>query len=255
MTTNDLNIEKDGTTHPNQEVENTETAAIQQTPLVPEFLDFDPSEEPCITIGKSKTINNKFLFTAGGVDDNMFSYDDFIQHDTIVIKSCTGTGKTTATASHYKRLTETSKDFRFLSIVDKVSLSEEHIKSFKQLNMVSYRETETISKAQVSVICINSLLKLSHITNVELKTLVVYIDEIDSFLKFTHNSTIQLIKPIYMLLKRIVNHCAKLIVSDATILNNLFLFLRNRGSTNSLMITNSFKKYTGVKAYHHADEQ
>ena len=144
---------------------------MQPPPLEPEFLDFDPSEEPCITIGKTKTINNKFLFTAGGDDDNMFSFEDFMQHDTIIIKSCTGTGKTTATANHYKRLTETSKEFRFLSIVDKISLSEEHVKTFRQLNMVSYRETETISKAKASVICINSLLKLGRFTDAALKTL------------------------------------------------------------------------------------
>ena len=129
------------------------------------------------------------------------------------------------------------RGFKFLSIVDKVSLSEEHIKAFKQLKMVSYRETDTISKSSSSVICINSLLKLSRITNTELKTLVVYIDEIDSFLKFTHNSTIQLIKPIYILLKRIVNNCAKLIVSDATIFNNLFLFLRNFSSQTAQLLS------------------
>ena len=252
---NDLNIEKDATTRLNQEITGTEATTIKPPPLVPEFLDFDPNEEPCITIDERKIIHNKFLFTAGGDGDNMFSFDDFIHHDTIIIKSCTGTGKTTAVANHYKRLTDSSTDYRFLSIVDKISLSEEHIKAFKKLNIVSYRETESIDKAKASVICINSLLKLCHITDLQLSTLVVYIDEIDSFLKFTHNTTIKLIKPIYQLLKRIVNKCAKLIVSDATVLNNLYLFLRNRVSANSLMLTNTFKKYTGVKAYHHADEQ
>jgi hypothetical protein len=250
MTTNEItNIEKDGTTRPNQ-------AKAEKPPKPePEFLDFDPSEVACITMSKTKDIDNKFLFTAGGDDANMFSYEDFVGHDTIIIKSCTGTGKTTATANHYKRLTETTKGLRFLSIVDKISLSEEHVKAFKNIKMVSYRETEKISKTSASVICVNSLMKLIHITDKEISSLVVYIDEIDSFLKFTHNQTIESMKPIYLTLKRIVNKCAKLIVSDATILNNLFIFLRNRVSPNSLLLTNSFRKYQRVKAYHHSDEQ
>ena len=111
-----------------------------------------------------------------------------------------------------------------MSIVDKISLSEEHVKAFKKINMVSYREAESISKTSASVICVNSLMKLIHITDKEIGELVVYIDEIDSFLKFTHNQTIENMKPIYLTLKRIVNKCAKLIVSDATILNNLLSF-------------------------------
>ena len=254
MTTNEiLNIDKDATTRLSQR--SVKAKAVKPPTPEPEFLDFDPSEVPCTTMSKTKDINNKFLFTAGGDDDNMFSYEDFVSHDTIIIKSCTGTGKTTATANHYQRLTETTKGLRFLSIVDKISLSEEHVKAFKKLNMVSYRESESISKTSASVICVNSLQKLIHIRDDEIRNLVVYIDEIDSFLKFTHNQTIDNMKPIFLTLKRIVNKCAKLIVSDATILNNIFLFLRNRVPTNSLLLTNSFRKYEGVKAYHHSDEQ
>ena len=254
MTNNEiLKIDKDATTRLSQR--SVKANAEQPPKPEPEFLDFDPSEVPCITISKTKVVDNKFLFTAGGDDANMFSYEDFVDHDTIIIKSCTGTGKTTATANHYKRLSETSKGLRFLSIVDKISLSEEHVKAFKKINMVSYREAESISKTSASVICVNSLQKLIHITDKEIGELVVYIDEIDSFLKFTHNQTIDNMKPIYLTLKRIVNKCAKLIVSDATILNNLFIFLRNRVPTNSLLLTNSFRKYQGVQAFHHSDEQ
>ena len=66
----------------------------------------------------------------------MFAYEDFVRRDTIIIKSCTGTSKTTATAMHYEQLTDTARretdnQYKFLSIVDKVSLSEEHMKAFK----------------------------------------------------------------------------------------------------------------------------
>ncbi len=93
-----INLEIDGTTRQSQQ--NAKAKAVKPCPPEPEFLDFDPGEAPCITVSKTKAINNKFLFTAGGVDDNMFSYDDFVSHDTIIMKNCTGTGKTTATANH-----------------------------------------------------------------------------------------------------------------------------------------------------------
>ncbi len=243
--------EKDATTHPNQSIEDNKSDALKPTLSQPEFLEFDHGEEPCVPLDNVEIIDNKLLYTECGDENNMFTYEDFVRHDTIIIKSCTGTGKTTATAMHYKRLTdaakrETDNQYKFLSIVDKVSLSEEHMKAFNKLKMVSYKETETINKSIATVICINSLLKLQGITDDELKDLVVYVDETDSFLKFTHNSTIKHIKSIYRLLRRVVNNCAKLIVSDATIMNNLFLFLKNRNSTNTLLITNSFKKHEGA---------
>jgi hypothetical protein len=193
--------EKHATTHPNQSIENNKSDALTPTLSQPEFLEFDQGEEPYVPSDMVKVIDNKFIFTEDGKENNMFAYEDFVRHDTIIIKSCTGTSKTTATAMRYKQLTDTARretdnQYKFLSIVDKVSLSEEHMKAFRMLRIVSYREIETINKSSASVICFNSLLKLQSITNYELKDLVVYIDEIDSFLKFTHNTTIKPIKSI-----------------------------------------------------------
>ena len=55
-------MEKDATTRLSQR--NAKT--VKPPTPEPEFLDFDPSEVPCITISKTKIVNSKFLFTAGG---------------------------------------------------------------------------------------------------------------------------------------------------------------------------------------------
>ncbi len=86
------------------------------------------------------------------------------------------------------------------------------------------------------MVCINSLLKLQSVKNDELQHMVVLIDEIDSFLKFTHNTTLSNVKHMYRLLKRLSNNCHKLIVSDATVMNNLSPFLKNRESENTIVI-------------------
>ena len=58
-----LNIEKDATTRLSQR--NVKAKAVKPPTPEPQFLDFDPSEMPCITMSKTKAVNNKFLFTAG----------------------------------------------------------------------------------------------------------------------------------------------------------------------------------------------
>ena len=63
MTKNEIkNIGKDATTRPSQRNAKAEKPPKPET----EFLDFDPSETPCIAMSKTKDIDNKFLFTAGG---------------------------------------------------------------------------------------------------------------------------------------------------------------------------------------------
>ena len=65
MTDNEfLNIEIDATTRLSQR--SVKAKAEQPPKPEPEFLDFDPNEAPCITMSKTKSVNNKFLFTAGG---------------------------------------------------------------------------------------------------------------------------------------------------------------------------------------------
>jgi hypothetical protein len=58
------------------------------------------------------------------------------------------------------------------------------------------------------------------------KNKILFLDEINSFIEsLTHNETLDKnIKIIYQILTRIIKNCHKLIVSDASISDNVFNF-------------------------------
>jgi hypothetical protein len=189
-----------------------------------------------------------------------FDYKKFTINETIILKSDTGTGKTTAISSHVKKLMNEKPDIKFLSIVDRRSLALQHKKNFKDINIKSYKDSNIDPfKVNSYVICINSLNKLAALTNEEINNYVIFIDEINSFLELTHNDTLNCnIKHVYTLLKRLIRYAKKVIVSDAVILENVFDLLKIRinetEEKKTLFITNTFKKYEGIKAVHVKDE-
>jgi CRISPR/Cas system-associated endonuclease/helicase Cas3 len=62
-----------------------------------------------------------------------FLFKEFQENSTIIIESCTGTGKTTATAKYFKQLNDENNDLRILSLVNKISLADQHVNSFRYL--------------------------------------------------------------------------------------------------------------------------
>jgi hypothetical protein len=186
----------------------------------------------------------------------ILSYSDFKEHKTIIIKSCTGTGKTTAMAQHCKAyISEPDNDYiKILSLSDKITLGNQHTETFGKYNIDLYNYKDGFIKNQHFSICINSLLQLEHLTNHDLKNYVVFIDEINSFLNFTHNKTISQIKRIYTVLLRIIKNCNKLILADYVICDNVFEFIKNRFNGDNLFIINDFQKFENVEAVHVKNE-
>jgi hypothetical protein len=62
----------------------------------------------------------------------LLDYETFQNRATIIIQSCTGNGNTTAIAKHMVQ-----DQGKFLSIVIRTSLADQHCKSFKQLGLKS----------------------------------------------------------------------------------------------------------------------
>lgn len=196
-----------------------------------------------VSVGKEKVIHSKYLTDA-------LKIKKLLQYQTLVIKSTTGTGKTTLMNTIRKAF---GNDCQFLSIVHKRSLAEQHKKTF---NIFSYLEIEKddpeyryyINEEQ-SIVCVNSLLRYSHISS--FAEHVVYIDEINSFLDcLTHSPLLdENIDRIFALLMNIVNTCKFLVVSDKLITDNVFTFIRERKEKNRLFINNTYKKYQNINAY------
>ena len=105
-------------------------------------------------------------------------------------------------------------------------------------------------------VCLNSLQKLGDLTEDEISYYIVYIDEINSFIKhLTHNKTIDKdIKQICSILFKIIKYAHKVIVSDAQISDGVFLFLKNRLESKTIYIENKYKKYRGKEAIRIKDE-
>ena len=200
-------------------------------------------------INQSKKINNKYV-------SEFYNYSSFKHHNTVVIESCTGSGKTTAVSMNIEKyLSKHDMKKRMISLVSRKTLASQHMHSFKNINLVHYEDENKNLKSDNLVICINSLLLLSDMTDVELEDTIVYIDEITSFISgITHNDTLQgKLKQIYMLLKKIIKNAHKVVVSDALITDATFLFLNNRDIT-PVFYQNEYLKYTGINAVRMNDE-
>ena len=73
-----------------------------------------------------------------------------------------------------------------MTLTNKRNLSDQHCESFE--NLSDYRELNDF-KNDAFTICLNSISNkiLPSLSDEDLQDYVVYIDEIDSFLKYTHN--------------------------------------------------------------------
>ena len=82
----------------------------------------------------------------------------------------------------------------------------------------------------------------------------MYIDEIDSFLKYTHNDLLKhKMRDIDTHLYRIIKLAHKVVVTDAIIRDNVFEFLKLRPPP--IMIRNTYQNFEGVPYHRVRDEQ
>jgi len=194
-------------------------------------------------------MNNKYIYDEQYKGDQ-FNKEIFNKYDTIIIKSTTGTGKTSNTARHVETYFKEDNKYKFISIVNLKTLSHQHLESFKNINIISYEDKTALNKEDDNiVICLNSLMMYSKYDGDFFKNYIVYIDEITSLISsLTHNETLnKTLKGVYVVLMKIIKNAHKVIVSDATINNNTFNFLEKR--TNKIYIENTYKKYENIPVY------
>jgi hypothetical protein len=184
-----------------------------------------------------------------------FLFKEFQENSTIIVESCTGTGKTTATAKYFKELHEKNTHLRILSLVNKISLADQHVKSFHEqgINMVSYENKDKNLYTDHLVVCINSIRILNDLPLEVLKNKVVYIDEINSFLEsVTHNDTlVNDVRTIFLTLAKVIKCAHKVVFSDALI-NDAIMYLVNWRTEfypeKAFFVRNTFKKYDHIEA-------
>jgi len=208
---------------------------------------------PIIEQKKMKQMNNKYLYDTND-NDSKFTFNDFSKNQTVIIQSCTGTGKTTAVAEHTSEYLKDNKHLNVLSIISRITLGDQHIKSFNSKNIKMFSYSGGLVKNKHFIVCINSLLMMKDLKDDDFKNYIVFIDEINSFIEhLTHNETLHHeLKQIYSLLMRIIKNAHKVVVADALISDSVFTFLKAR--QNYFFIKNDYKKYEGIKAHRLKDE-
>jgi len=209
---------------------------------------------------KTITYHNKYVFDEQFEGDQL-TYDHFKTYDTILLKACTGTGKTTAISKHlYTFLNDADhkdKNYKFMSITDNINLTRQHKHAFKKekINLISYDDTDAEIYDNNLTICLNSIIRYQNTPAEHFKNYIIYIDEVNSVLKYTKNETILDMKNVSATFYKIINNAYKVIVSDATITDAVKLLLNNRCDTKKIYFDNTFKKYQGVKANRILSEQ
>ena len=164
-------------------------------------------------------------------------YPTFRQHDTILIQSCTGTGKTTCVAQHLlSEWVREGVNTKLLSIVTRTSLADQHSKSFSALGMKNYLDIKHgLCDVDCLVICLNSLEKLEAVDDDELKNYVVYIDEVTSLLEFTSDDLLDIVmKQVVVTLTRVIKHARKVILSDAMLTDGCLELIKSRDNDRCL---------------------
>ena len=122
------------------------------------------------------------------------------------------------------------KNKKFLSLVSKISLAQQHKQSFEKETdnkyiLESYEDKNiNFNNTNYMVCCINSILKLQYLTDEEIKDMIIFIDEVSLFTQdLTHNDTLmKILKPVFVLLMRLIKLCHKVIVCQASINDNVF---------------------------------
>lgn len=220
----------------------------------PYFSSYKPYEPITqdITNIKRVDMNNKYIYDKTYMGEQL-TPEIFNNYDTIILKSTTGTGKTTAVAKLCKNLN--NNEF-IVSIIDRVALANQHKLTFKEKDilLLSYLDDNKEKQLDIYtdnvVICINSFLKYQYMSIEQIKNTVLYIDEISSLLEsLTHNTLLdKCLKPLMILLFKFIKHSKKVIVSDALINDNVFTLLKCRTDEKKIFINNSFIKFQDVPA-------
>ena len=178
-----------------------------------------------------------------------FIHDILKKHpkiNTLIIKSDTGTGKTTSFGQYIKDM-----NMPFLSLVSRVSLGAEQYENvFSKrfgLKCEFYKNTDgQFQTGQNVVIQVESLMRLFR---VNVSQYVIFLDELNSLLEhlmtsstFDKHRTI-----VFTLLQKLVSECKLIIGTDADISDICFSFMEKCGR-NTLFIQNTYKHNKGVKS-------
>lgn len=170
-----------------------------------------------------------------------------------LIKSPTGTGKTTFLSHHFEHLEKQhQKTLKMISLSPRCSVTNQHLNTFKDIGFVHY--TDPKWKTARRIICtLDSFLKIEDTEADPIE--VLYIDEMESFLEHFFASTVRNRKLIWQKFLRACYNSRHIICTDADLgdlstnffKNVLSLFSKKTGASSkskALLLENQLQPVT-----------
>ena len=169
----------------------------------------------------------------------------------IIIKSDTGTGKTTTIKEYFKSLQDNDNTLRLLSIVSRVSLAEEQHRTFNEHGIPTciYLSQTKLKHGDNIVIQLESIIS-SLKRGFDYSNYIVFLDEINSIIK--HLLTSGTLKKtrisVFLRLKHILEQASQVIATDAHITDMCIEYLSSIITEDYKYIVNEYNKFGDIRA-------
>jgi len=188
----------------------------------------------------------KFSLESSKINKNKLGYDFIQEKRNYIIKSDTGTGKTTS-VKHFLNKTNDN----FISIVSRVSLGQEQYNNFNEndfLDCKFYQQVEFMKNEDNIIIQLDSLLKVHR--NIDISQYVIVLDEFESILDHLFNSPTLKKNRVLIFMKfiEILKQCKNFICIDADITNKSVEFIETFINRKYKLFENEYKHNKGVEA-------
>jgi len=189
----------------------------------------------------------KFSLESEKINKQKLGYDFIQENKNYIIKSDTGTGKTTS-VKHFLNKTNDN----FISIVSRKSLGQEQYNNFIVNNFLDcyyYEFVEKIKNEDNIIIQLDSILRIHR--NIDLSKYILVLDEFESIIHYLFtSSTLKKNRVlIFMRFIEILKECKNFICIDADISNKSIEFIKTFINRNYKLFENSYKHNKGVNAY------
>ncbi len=189
----------------------------------------------------------QFSLESQKINKQKLGYDFIEENINYIIKSDTGTGKTTSV----KHFLHKTNDI-FISIVSRRSLGQEQYNNFNTDDFLKcdyYEYVDYIKNKDNIVIQLDSILRIRN--NIDLSKYILVLDEFESIIHYLFTSSTLKKNRILIFIRfiEILKQCKNFICIDADITNKSIEFIATFINREYNLFENSYKHNKGVNAY------
>ena len=197
-----------------------------------------------INYAKYKPVPQNTLKPNRTIKKKKLGYSFFKTNKNYLVKSDTGTGKTTS-FKHYVK----DNNLKFISLVSRISLADEQYNTFSEhgIQCKNYQIAESLCNGENVIITVDSIRRLYDFDFTEY---VIFLDEYNSLLEYlvTANTLAKNRSLIYLKVIHMLKTCKQVICTDAD-LNDVSINWMRLHTSNATYIQNTYQHNKDVLAY------